>query len=156
MDALAAVGEHLTSPADLGVTLVAMGDALNLLATDPEAGAVELDVISDGLTRIAAQLEHENIPEQSWSQPLVAGRHAVAQLATFPTFTRRIADGVARPSSSRGPLRAPAAVDRREREWCQDGRRPQHVLAGQVPPPDGSPPGAPLPPGVTDLPAGHP
>lgn len=63
---------------------MALAEALNLLATDPEAGAVELDVISDGLTHIAALLEHDNIPEQSRSPPLIAGRHAVAQLATLP------------------------------------------------------------------------
>jgi len=84
VDTLTTAVEQLTDVADLGVTLVAVGEALNLLATDPDAGTIELDVISDALTQVAALLEHENIPEQCWSQPLVDARHTVSQLAALP------------------------------------------------------------------------
>jgi len=84
VDTLTTAVEQLEDVADLGVTLVAVAEALNLLATDPDAGTIELDVISDGLTHIAAQLAHESIAEQSWAQPLVDARHAVSHLAALP------------------------------------------------------------------------
>ncbi len=58
---------QLQGATDLGVTPVALGEALNLVATHPDAGTVELDVITNGLTQIAALLEHEGIPEQAWA-----------------------------------------------------------------------------------------
>lgn len=73
---------QLQGATDLGATPVALGEALNLVATHPDAGTVELDVITNGLTQIAALLEHEGIPEQAWAQPLVDARRAVAQLNT--------------------------------------------------------------------------
>jgi hypothetical protein len=84
VDVLATAVEQLRSPADLGVTFVALAEGLDLLATDPGAGAVELDVISDGLTHIAALLEREGVPGRWWSTSLVAARHAVSQLAGRP------------------------------------------------------------------------
>lgn len=81
VDTLTTAVEQLQRVADLGVTLVAVGEALHLLATDPDAGTVELDVINDALTHIAALLEHENIAPRCWAQALVEARDAVAQLA---------------------------------------------------------------------------
>ncbi len=75
---------QLQGAANLSLTLLALGQALNLLATDPTAVTVELNVITNGLTHIAAQLEHEGIPEQAWAQPLIDARRAVAQLAALP------------------------------------------------------------------------